>query len=182
MLYVVYSELFMQEDAVTFFGTRAGLEIIKIEELLLCKIDQKKLDILRRESLDIDPLYVNFTSGSTGNPKGVAVSHRSVYDFIEQFTKVFQITDSDVIGNQAPLDFDVSVKDIYSGILTGATVEMIPRNYFNAPMQLMDFLAERKVTTLIWAVSTMCFVSTMNGLEYRTPATLEKIFAGCNVC
>lgn len=167
------------EDAVTFFGTRAGLEIIKIEELLLCKIDQKKLDKLRRESLDIDPLYVNFTSGSTGNPKGVAVSHRSVIDFIEQFTKIFQITDNDVIGNQAPLDFDVSVKDIYSGILTGATVEMIPRNYFSAPMQLMDFLAERKVTTLIWAVSAMCFVSTMNGLEYRTPASLKKIlFSG----
>ena len=63
--------------------------------------------------IDTDILYAMFTSGSTGTPKGVLVSHRAVLDFIGYFTEMFHITERDVIGNQAPFDFDVSVKDIY---------------------------------------------------------------------
>ncbi|MCR4923872.1 MAG: AMP-binding protein, partial [Lachnospiraceae bacterium] len=80
---------------------------------------------------------------------------------------------------QAPFDFDVSVKDVYSGLYTGARVALIPREYFSNPAMLMDFLCENKVTTLIWAVSAMCFVSIMNGLEYKTPDRINKImFSG----
>lgn len=141
------------------------------DESALCK---------RRNALtDTLPLYVNFTSGSTGMPKGVAVSHKSVIDFIEVFTKTFNITDADTIANQAPFDFDVSVKDIYSGLFTGAKVVLIPRPYFSNPSVLMDYLCDKKVTTLVWAVSAMCFVSIMNGLEYKTPETINKImFSG----
>ncbi|MCR5775206.1 MAG: amino acid adenylation domain-containing protein [Lachnospiraceae bacterium] len=128
---------------------------------------------------DLMPLYVNFTSGSTGTPKGVAVGHASVIDFITEFTRVFGINDNDVIANQAPFDFDVSVKDIYSGLYTGATVQLIPREYFSNPSVLMDYLADNGVTTLIWAVSAMCFVSIMNGLEYRLPEKIDKVmFSG----
>ncbi len=128
---------------------------------------------------DTDPLYVNFTSGSTGIPKGVAVGHRSVIDFIHEFVKTFDIDEEDVIANQAPFDFDVSVKDIYSGLYTGAKVQLIPRDYFSNPSVLMDYLADHQVTTLIWAVSALCFVSIMNGLEYRVPEKIDKImFSG----
>ena len=63
-----------------------------------------------------------FTSGSTGTPKGVVISHRSVIDFIDIFTKKFNINQFDIIGNQAPFDFDVSVKDIYSTIKTRSNI------------------------------------------------------------
>lgn len=137
------------------------------------------LEEARKHFTDTMPLYVNFTSGSTGIPKGVAVSHRSVIDFISCFTQTFGISSDDVIANQAPFDFDVSVKDIYSGIFTGAQVRLIPREYFTNPTALMDYLCDGKVTTLIWAVSAMCFVSIMNGLEYKVPETVNKImFSG----
>ena len=134
---------------------------------------------IRSRMTDAAPLYVNFTSGSTGTPKGVAVSHRSVIEFMAPFTGLFHITEQDVLGNQAPFDFDVSVKDIYSGLYTGAKVQIIPREYFSSPTMLMDYLCEKKATILIWAVSAMCFVSIMNALDYRTPHTVRAVgFSG----
>ncbi|MDO5403137.1 MAG: AMP-binding protein, partial [Eubacteriales bacterium] len=58
--------------------------------------ERKQLTKVRKEALDIDPLYSIFTSGSTGTPKGVIVNHRSVIDFIECFTQAFGITSEDV--------------------------------------------------------------------------------------
>ena len=131
------------------------------------------------QALDTDPLYINFTSGSTGQPKGVAVAHRSVVDFIPQFTALFGIGEADRIGNQAPFDFDVSVKDIYSCLFTAASMHLIPRDYFSQPALLMDFLADRAITTCTWAVSAMCFVSIMGGFDYRVPTSINKvIFSG----
>lgn len=154
-------------------------EIIKVEDILDFPINEEKLIKIREEAQDIDPLYVNFTSGSTGIPKGVTVCHRSVIEFIQYFVDIFKITDKDIIGNQAPFDFDVSVKDIYSGLLTGAKVQLIPRAYFSNPMQLMDYLVDKNVTVLIWAVSAMCFVSIMNGFGYKIPTSINKImFSG----
>ncbi len=156
-----------------------GGEIYLVEDMLEGEIDEESLERNRSNAQDIDPLYVNFTSGSTGTPKGVTVSHRSVLEFIECFVETFGICERDVIGNQAPFDFDVSVKDIYSGLKTGAKVQIIPREYFSVPTKLMDYLTEKKVTTLIWAVSAMCFVSVMGGFEYKVPREIRQImFSG----
>ena len=134
---------------------------------------------IRSRMTDTAPLYVNFTSGSTGTPKGVAVSHRSVIEFMAPFTELFHITEQDVMGNQAPFDFDVSVKDIYSGLYTGAKVQIIPREYFSNPTLLMDYLQDHNTTVLIWAVSAMCFVSIMNALDYKTPKSVRAVgFSG----
>lgn len=156
-----------------------GRTLLCIEDLLLHAVDDARLAAVRRRMIDIDPLYVNFTSGSTGTPKGVAVCHRSVIDFINCFTEIFSITEADVLANQAPFDFDVSVKDIYSGIFTGACVQIVPTAYFTQPTKLMDFICDRRATVLVWAVSALCFITTMNALEYRTPDTLRAImFSG----
>lgn len=153
--------------------------ILKIEELKNKDIDEEKLQQIRKQALDVDPLYANFTSGSTGTPKGVVISHRSVIDFINIFTEKFNITESDIIGNQAPFDFDVSVKDIYSCIKTGATLVVIPKKLFSAPTKLLDYICENKVTTLIWAVSALCLITTFHGLDYKVPEKLNKIlFSG----
>lgn len=134
---------------------------------------------IRANALDIDPLYCNFTSGSTGVPKGVVVGHRSVIDFIDIFTETFGITEHDVIGNQAPFDFDVSVKDIYSTIACGATMQIIPTKYFSIPTQLLDFLCDRHCTVLIWAVSAMCIITTLHGFDYKVPTDVKKVlFSG----
>lgn len=144
-----------------------------------CKEDSQLLADIRKQSLDTDPLYGIFTSGSTGVPKGVVICHRSVIDFIDCFTEIFQITEQDVIGNQAPFDFDVSVKDIYSCLKTGATLVIIPKSYFMFPNYVVDMLEDNKVTTLIWAVSALCLLNRLHGLKYKVPSAINKImFSG----
>ena len=156
-----------------------NITILKIEDLKEKNIEEEKLKEIREQALDIDPLYANFTSGSTGEPKGVVVSHKSVIDFINIFTEKFNITGEDIIGNQAPFDFDVSVKDIYSSIKTGATLVIIPKKLFSAPAKLLDYICDNNVTTLIWAVSALCLITTFHGLDYKVPTTVNKIlFSG----
>lgn len=156
-----------------------GKTILKIEDLQKSNINEEKLNQIREKSLDIDPLYANFTSGSTGEPKGVIVSHRSVIDFINIFTRQFNINKDDIIANQAPFDFDVSVKDIYSSIKTGATLLIVPKKLFSSPAKLLDYICENNVTTLIWAVSALCLITTFHGLDYKVPKNINKvIFSG----
>ena len=137
--------------------------------------------LARRQAgqLDLDPLYANFTSGSTGVPKGVVVGHRSVLDFIDVFTREFGFSDSDVFANQAPFDFDVSVKDIYSALAVGGTLVIVPRRLFSLPTELLDFLCQHKVTVMVWAGSALCLISTFHGLDYRVPETVRQVlFSG----
>ena len=148
-------------------------------ELMSCGADSCVLGGIRDKTCDTDPLYLNFTSGSTGTPKGIAVSHRSVIDFIDCFCPLFGIDENDTVANQAPFDFDVSVKDIYSCLKTGATLDIIERELFSAPKDLTDRLCGDSVTVMIWAVSALCLISTFHCLDYKTPASVRKIlFSG----
>lgn len=153
--------------------------ILMLEELTASEENLPLLNSIRSRVIDTDPLYANFTSGSTGVPKGVVVSQRSVLDFIEVFAPMFSIGENDIIGNQAPFDFDVSVKDIYSSLKQAATLVVIPKRLFSQPAALLDFICEHEITTMIWAVSALCLISTFHGLEYRTPTTVKRVlFSG----
>ena len=173
---VVITDNAHMEQAIELF---AECTILKISDLQENVCDMDGLDAVRKRHLDTDPLYVNFTSGSTGVPTGVLICHRSVIDFIGIFTKQFGIREDDVIANQAPLDFDVSVKDIYSAMLTGAKLVLVPRPLFTTPAPLLDFLCDQNTTVMIWAVSALCLISAFHGLEYRVPGKVRLVmFSG----
>lgn len=168
-----------EENKSRAFSLFNNVEIYQIEELMNGTINEMKLLNIRNKQIDTDPMYANFTSGSTGIPKGVLVSHRSVINFIDCFTATFNFTSDDRIANQAPFDFDVSIKDIFTAVKTGANLIIVPKKLFSLPAQLLDYLCEHKPTVLIWAVSALCLITTFHGLDYKVPETVEKIlFSG----
>ena len=157
----------------------APADTIEYEILAGAEPDVKMLQQRREGCLDTDPLYAICTSGSTGVPKGVLVCHRSVMDFIPVFTKTFRFHENDRFGNQAPFDFDVSVKDIYSTLYLGAEMVIIPRVCFAMPKKLVELLDDKKITVIIWAVSALCIAAGVNAFKHRVPGSLKKVlFSG----
>lgn len=127
-----------------------------------------------------DLLYVLFTSGSTGNPKGVAIPHKGVINYIDWVTDCFSITEMDNIGNQAPFYFDNSVLDIYSMLKTGATLHITPHILFSQPVPLLEYIKENEISTIFWVPSALVLVSRLRALRnVDVSGTLKKIlFAG----
>ena len=140
----------------------------KLSDLLDGDPESDLVDLYMEQTIDTDPLYSIFTSGSTGVPKGVLIAHRGVMDLVDAFDKAFGFDEDCVYGNQAPFDFDVSVKDIYNALYHCASVEVIPRKLFMVPKKLVSYLAERKINTLIWAVSAVRIIS-----DFKAFDTLE---------
>ena len=130
-------------------------------------------------NIDTDPLYAIFTSGSTGIPKGVLISHRSVLDMVQAFEEAFHFDEGTVFANQAPFDFDVSVKDIYNSLYVGGRVEVLPKKLFKMPKLLTEHLRERKADTIIWAVSALRIVADFKTFDVNEPPQLKNVmFSG----
>lgn len=125
-------------------------------------------DIVRsvaEKILDTDLLYVLFTSGSTGMPKGVGIQHRAVIDYIDWVVEEFGVTEADSFGNQAPFYFDNSILDIYSAIKSGASLYVIPKELFSNPARLLEYLKENRVNTIFWVPTALIVVARLRVLK-----------------
>lgn len=118
-------------------------------------VDDSIIEKQLSKILSVDPLYVLFTSGSTGNPKGVVVSHVSVIDYIEWTRDTFNFTEQTIFGNQAPFYFDNSVMDIYNMVFSGAEMVVIDEKLFSFSKELFSFMSEKKVNTIFWVPSAL---------------------------
>lgn len=171
--------LVADEEALRGLQLEDACKIVSLEELHSQRAGIQQRDAVEPASLSIDPAYVLFTSGSTGVPKGVVVSHGAIISFIDEFVSEFEFDRSDRFANQAPFDFDVSVKDIFGSLAVGATLVIVPRRLFMQPKALVEFLDEQRVTVMVWAVAALCMVNTFRAITSDSLTTVRKVlFSG----
>lgn len=155
--------------------------IVLYSDLLETPIEEDALNDIYERSIDTDPIYIVFTSGSTGVPKGVAACHRSVIDYIEQLSEALSFDENTVFGNQSPLYFDACLKELYPTLKFGATTYLIPKTLFSQPVPLVEYLNKYKINTICWVVSALTMISAFGTFDVVRPEYLRTVAFGSEV-
>lgn len=125
------------------------------------------------------PAFGMFTSGSTGVPKLVLKSHRSILEMCESFIRVFHFTEDDVYGNQVSFEFDSSLKSIFLSLYLGATISLISQKSFMFPKMVTDTINQTGVNRLIWSTFGLKLLERFQIFKTeRIPKVKTVLFSG----
>ena len=156
-------------------------DICSYEETLSRQTNAMLLLEISHKAKETDTIYLVFTSGSTGVPKGVVASHRNVIDYIEGLGKVLECDENTVFGNQAPLYLDASLKDVYTTLKYVATTYFIPKKLFMSPVMLIEYLNEHKINTICFVSSALTIFTKLSAFDIAKPEYLKVIAFGGEV-
>jgi amino acid adenylation domain-containing protein len=122
-----------------------------------------------------DAAHLLFTSGSTGMPKGVIITHANVIEFIEWAVKYFGFTAADRHSGHPPLHFDLSMLDIFGTLAAGAALYLVPPDLTLFPNKAADFIRKHELTQWFSVPSLLTYMANMDVIRFNDFPSLKRL-------
>jgi D-alanine--poly(phosphoribitol) ligase subunit 1 len=125
-----------------------------------------------------DPAYVMFTSGSTGEPKGVVIPHQGVLNLVDWASSDLGIGPRDRLTNVNPLYFDNAVFDIYAGLLNGAGIVALDALKGRPPAELVADITSNQCTFFFVVPTLFMYLDSMRLLTPEKLPSVDRFMFG----